>query len=87
MKPKLVTATRFRQQAGRYLDEAAKAPVIITRHGRYSRVLIDFEEYERYRKYDTRQALYPEELTGDLAEVLDGDYQGEPTPDLDHLDE
>ena len=81
MRPRHVTSTEFRQQAGRFLDEAAKAPVIITRHSRPSRVLIDFEEYERFRTYDTRRALTPEELNGDLKEALDQGYQGEPSPD------
>lgn len=81
MKVKHITSSEFRQQAGRYLDEAAKAPIIITRHSRPSRVLIDFEEYERFRQYDTRETLHPEDLTGDLKEALDQGYQGDPAPE------
>jgi prevent-host-death family protein len=56
MKPKQVTATDFRQHAGRYLDEAAKAPVVITRHNRPARVLLDIDEYERLTAADARRA-------------------------------
>ncbi|KPA99932.1 type II toxin-antitoxin system Phd/YefM family antitoxin [Ahrensia marina] len=43
---KTVTSTEFRARAGQYLDDAAKAPVVITKHNRPSRVLIDIDEYE-----------------------------------------
>ena len=82
-EPKNVTATEFRNQAGRYLEEAAKAPVVITRHSRPSRVLLDIEEYERLKTFeDTRRSVYPHEL-GD--EFFEEGYQAKPTPELDHL--
>ena len=56
MTLKTVTSTEFRARAGQYLDEAAKAPVIITKHNRPARVLIDIEEYERLRKRSEREA-------------------------------
>ena len=40
-----VTATEFRNHAGLYIDRSAAEPVVITKHNRPSRVLIDFEEY------------------------------------------
>lgn len=85
MASKTITSTEFRARAGVYFDEAAKAPVIITKHSRPSRVLLDIDEYERLKQYDTRQALYPHELSGELKAQLDEGYQGEPTPGLDHL--
>ncbi len=85
MEAKSVTSTEFRNRAGLYLDEAAKAPVTITKHGRPARVLIDFEEYERMKRYDTRKALYPHELEGEAKALLDEGYQGRDTPELDHL--
>ena len=85
MKPKSVTSTEFRNRAGLYLDQAAKAPVIITKHNRPSRVLIDIEEYERMKQYDTRKAFYPHELSKELKARLEEGYQGEATPELDHL--
>jgi len=47
MTAKTVTASEFRAKAGVYLDDAARAPVIITKHNRPARVLLDVEEYER----------------------------------------
>ncbi|MCY3983774.1 MAG: type II toxin-antitoxin system Phd/YefM family antitoxin [Roseovarius sp.] len=85
MQEKSVTLTEFRNRAGQYLDEAAKGAVIITKHNRPSRVLIDIEEYERMKRYDTRQALYPHELSDEIKGILDEGYQGAATPELDHL--
>lgn len=85
MAAKTITATEFRARAGVYLDQAAKAPVIITKHNRPSRVLIDIDEYERLKHYDTRRTLYPHELSDEIKAQLDEGYQGEPTPGLDHL--
>ena len=47
MTARTVTSTDFRAKAGVYLDDAARAPVIITKHNRPARVLLDVEEYER----------------------------------------
>ena len=58
MPQKTVTSTEFQARAGSYIEHAAKAPVIITKHSRPTRVLIDFEEYERLKSYDdTRRAV------------------------------
>ena len=85
MTAKNVTATDFRNHAGVYLDEAGKTPIIITKHNRPSRVLLDIAEYERLKRYDTRRALDPRDLDEDLKAALREGYQGEATPDLDHL--
>ena len=55
MDHKFVTPTEFRNKAGQYLDEAAKAPVFIARHDRPTRVLIDVEEYERLTADEARR--------------------------------
>ena len=68
---KTVTSSEFQTRAGLYIEQAAKQPVIITRHARPVRVLIDFEEYERLKSLDTRQALFPQELSDDLARELE----------------
>ena len=80
-----VTATEFQTRAGQYIEDAAKNPVYITKHGRPVRVLIDVEEYERLKAYDTRQALYPHELPDELKAELEKGYQGPSRPELDHL--
>jgi prevent-host-death family protein len=80
-----ITSTDFQNKAGYYFDETAKRPIVITKHKRPQRVLLDFEEYERLKRYDTRQALYPHELPKHLiAELEKGNY-GERNPELDHL--
>ncbi|MEE8058293.1 MAG: type II toxin-antitoxin system Phd/YefM family antitoxin [Pseudomonadales bacterium] len=80
-----VSSTEFQNKAGQYLDQAAKSPVFITRYSRPVRVLIDIDEYERLKSYDTRQALYPHELSDELKAELEKGYQGEETPHLNHL--
>ena len=85
MIDKSIPSTEFQNKAGKYLDESGKAPVFITRYDRPIRVLLDIEEYKRLKHYDTRQALYPHELSDDLKVELEKGYQGDETPDLDHL--
>ena len=82
MDTKNISSSEFQQRAGRYLDESGKAPVFITRYGRPARVLLDIDEYERLKSYDTRRALYPHELSDDLKAELANGYQGEDTPAL-----
>ncbi len=85
MLPKKVTSTEFQTRAGQYLDEAGKAPVFITRYDRPVRVLIDIDEYQRLKEFDTREALYPYELSDELKNELEEGFKGELTPELDHL--
>ncbi len=85
MDNKTVTSTEFKNRAGQFIDEAAKAPIFITRHSRTVRVLLDIDEYKRLKNYDTREALYPHELSDELKAELDKGYQGKDTPELDHL--
>ena len=68
---RIVTATEFQNRAGQYLDESARAPVVVTRHGRPSRVLLDIEEYQRLKRGDTRQAIRPEDLTDEEVAALE----------------
>lgn len=85
MNPKSVTSTEFQNRAGQYLDESGKTPIFITRYDRPIRVLIDIEEYERLKRYDTRQALYPHELDEELKTELEKGYQGNKTQEPDKL--
>jgi len=80
-----VTSTQFQQAVGNYIEQAAKEPVVITKHNRPARVLMDFEEYERLKSYDTRKSLYPHELSDDLAEQLKTAQFDPSLDDLDHL--
>lgn len=85
MTGKTVTATGFKTHTGRYLDDAAKTPVFITKYGRPTRVLLDIDEYERLRRYDTRRTYAPHELPDAVKEELEKGYQGRKTPELDPL--
>lgn len=71
MQEKTVTSTEFQTRAGMYLDQAAKEPVVITKHKRPSRVLLDFAEFERLKSFDTREALYPHELGAEMLGELE----------------
>lgn len=46
MKHTFVTATELKNTLGAVLDQAHKCPVGITKHGRLSHVVMDFESYE-----------------------------------------
>lgn len=71
-----VAATEFQNRAGLYLDRAGKEPVFVTRHGRVVRVLMDIDEYERLKAYDTRRAYLPHELPDAIKAEFDKGYQG-----------
>ncbi len=80
-----ITAAELQKQFGRYRETAIKEPVSITHHGRESLVMLSADEYKRLKAFDTRQAFYAHELPDDIVAELEKGYQGEPTPDLDHL--
>ena len=78
-----VTSTQFQQAVGEYGDEARKSPVLVTRHNRPWFVVLSPEEYERLKRYDTRQALYPHELSDELSNEIE---RAEMDPRHDQLD-
>lgn len=80
-----ISATDFKNKAGQYIDQAAKTPVYITRYSRPVRVLVDIDEYERLKRYDSREALYPHELSAELKVELQKGDLGDRNPELDHL--
>jgi hypothetical protein len=72
MAGRKVTSSEFRARVGVYMEQAAKGAVFI-------------DEYERLKRYDTRQALHPSELPDELKTELEKGYLGERDPELDHL--
>lgn len=78
-----VSSTEFQTRTGLYIDEAAKAPVFITRHRRPQRVLLDVAEYERLRTLathrPTREAFKVEDLPQEYIDALED-------VDLSHID-
>ena len=59
-----VTAGDVQKNFGRYQDQALVEPVIVTKYGRPSVVILSAGEYERLRRLD-RQALAVAELGED----------------------
>lgn len=80
-----ITAAEMQTHFGRYRDLALREPVAVTHHGRDSIVVLSADEYRRLKALDTRRAYYARELPDDLVAELEKGYQGQPTPDLDHL--
>ena len=64
-----VTSTEFANDVSRYLNDAGKELIVITRHNRPACVLIDIDEYKRLAAYDTRQYLHPSELSCDQKKI------------------
>jgi len=52
-----VTASEFQQAFGMLSDKARQQPVVITKHGRDSLVVIPVEEWERLKRRDRRVGL------------------------------
>ena len=55
-----VTASEFQQAFGALSDKARHDPVVITKHGRDSLVVMAAEEWERLRRRDRRAGLAAE---------------------------
>ncbi|MGB0696155.1 MAG: type II toxin-antitoxin system Phd/YefM family antitoxin [Rhodospirillaceae bacterium] len=85
MPLKTITATEFQTRAGTYFDQAAKGPIVITKHRRPVRVLVDYDEYERLKKNDTREAYYAHELSDDLADQIKDAQVDSSLDKLNHL--
>jgi prevent-host-death family protein len=64
MKPTRVTASEFQMSFGALSDKARQQPVVITKHGRDSLVVMSAEEWERLKRRDRqvgRAADLPDE--------------------------
>jgi prevent-host-death family protein len=71
-----VTASEFQQAFGMLSDKARHQPVVITKHGRDSLVIMPVEEWERLKRRDRRVGL-----TADLAEEWVDAIRGATAPD------
>jgi prevent-host-death family protein len=80
-----ITAAELQNHFGKWRERAQREPVSITHHGRETLVVLSVEEYQRLKALDTRQAYYPHELPDHIKAEFEKGYQGEPTPELDHL--
>ncbi len=86
---KTVPAKEFKRLFGAFREAALTEPIGVTNHGRISTVMIsarEFEHYQHLKQLDTRRALHPSELPRDILDQMrEEGYQGEDTPELDHL--
>jgi prevent-host-death family protein len=64
-----VTAGEFQQSFGALTDKARHEPVVITRHGRDSLVMISAEEWARLKRRDRRVGL-TEDLSDEWIEAV-----------------
>ena len=60
MQTSRVTASEFQQSFGALSDKARHDPVVITKHGRDSLVVMAAEEWERLKRRDRRVGLTAE---------------------------
>lgn len=60
MEPTRVTASEFQQAFGALSDKARREPVVITKHGRDSLVMMSAEEWERLKRRDRHVGLRSE---------------------------
>jgi prevent-host-death family protein len=66
-----ISTAEFIRHFGRYHDEAQRAPVTLTKHGRASVVVLSAETYARLlQDSDPRQAYASGETPADLADIL-----------------
>jgi prevent-host-death family protein len=64
-----VTASEFQQAFGQLSDRARREPVVITKHGRDSLVVMSAEEWARLKRRD-RQAGLATELPEEWVEAV-----------------
>lgn len=69
MQPTRVTSSEFQQAFGALSDKARREPVVITKHGRNSLVVMAAEEWERLKRRDRRVGLTTE-LSEEWAEAV-----------------
>ena len=69
MEAMRVTASEFQQAFGLLSDKARQQPVVITKHGRDSLVVIPVEEWERLKRRDRRAGL-AEDLPDEWLEAV-----------------
>ncbi len=82
MEATRVSASEFQQAFGALSDRARHEPVVITKHGRDSLVVMAAEEWERLRRRDRRTG-FTSELPEEWIEAV---QQAEVPVEFVHLD-
>lgn len=71
MSKKTISTAEFIRHFGQYHDEAQRAPITLTKHGRASVVVMSAEAYERLSGQDNpRRVFAAGETPPDLAALL-----------------
>ena len=82
VQPTRVTASQFQNSFGSLSDKARIEPVVITKHGRDSLVVMSTAEWERLRRRDRQVGL-----TADLPEEwVQATLNAEVPAEFEHLD-
>jgi len=82
MEPTRVSASEFQAAFGTLSDKARREPVVITKHGKDSLVVMSAEEWARLRRRDRRVGL-----TAELSEEwIDAVRNAKVPPEYAHLD-
>lgn len=64
-----ITAGEFQREFGRFRSVAQREPVVITNHGRDDVVLINADDYARFRRLE-QKAMHVSELDNETLERL-----------------
>ena len=78
-----VTSSQFQQAFGMLSDQARQAPVVITKHGRPSLVVVAVEEWERLKRRD-RKAGLTVELSDEWIEAIENAMVSDERADIDN---
>lgn len=78
-----VTASQFQQSFGALSDKARREPVVITKHGQDSLVVMAAEEWERLKRRD-RQVLGLDDFTDADIAALEESRPPEEAKAFDH---
>ena len=72
MNDRRISSVEFVRHFGRYHDEAMREPIVLTKHGRASVVVMPVELYERMTKAtkDPRKVYRTSETPPELADML-----------------
>ena len=73
-----VTSAELQKHFGPVREQALKAPVSVTHHGRVSLVVLSIDEFNRLKAFDSRRHYYAAELPDDVFEAL---KEVEPSPE------
>ena len=71
METTRVTSSEFQQAFGMLSDKARREPVVITKHGRDSLVVMPVEEWERLKRRDRRVGA-TEDLPAEWVDAIRG---------------